>query len=52
MDTMNVGSSFYHAHANEEIVQEEEYDVDEEGEGLIGARHIGRSVNYTIGDEG
>jgi hypothetical protein len=48
MDTMNVGSSFSHAHANEEIVQEEEYDVDEEGEGLIGSCHTGRSANYTI----
>jgi hypothetical protein len=29
MDTMNVGSSFSHAHVNDEIVEEEEYDVDE-----------------------
>jgi hypothetical protein len=38
MDTMHVGSSLSHAHMNEEIVEEEEFDVDEEGEGLIGAR--------------
>jgi hypothetical protein len=38
MDTMNVGSSFSHAHVNEEIVEEEEF----------GARHTGRSANYTI----
>jgi hypothetical protein len=47
MDTINVGSSFFHAHVNAKIVEEEEYDVDE-GEGLIGARHTGRSANYTI----
>jgi hypothetical protein len=51
MDVMNVGSSFSHAHANEEFVQEEEYDVDEEGERLIGARHTGRSANYTIAED-
>jgi hypothetical protein len=51
MDAMNVGSSYSHAHANEEIVEEKEYDVDEEGEGLIGARHTGRSANYTIAED-
>jgi hypothetical protein len=51
MDAMNIGSSFSHAHTNEEIVEEEEYDVDEEGEGLIGARHTGRSANYTIAED-
>jgi hypothetical protein len=33
MDTMNVRSSFSHAHVNEEIFEEEEFDVDEEGMG-------------------
>jgi hypothetical protein len=51
MDAVNVGSSFSHAHANEEIVEEEEYDVDEEGEGLFGACHTGRSANYTISED-
>jgi hypothetical protein len=35
MDTMNVGSSFCHAHVNQEITEDEEFVVDEEGEGLI-----------------
>jgi hypothetical protein len=44
MDTINVGSSFSYAHVNEEIVEEEEYDVDEEGKGLTGApyRSVGK----------
>jgi hypothetical protein len=37
MDTMNVGSSFSHAHVDQEIGEEEEFDVDEDTEGLIGA---------------
>jgi hypothetical protein len=51
MDTMNVESSFSHAHANQEIAEEEEFDVDEEGEGLIGARQGGRSANYTMAED-
>jgi hypothetical protein len=51
MDAMNVVSSFSHAHVNEEIVEEEEYDVDEEGERLIGVRHTGSSTNYTIAED-
>jgi hypothetical protein len=51
MDTMNVGSSFSHAHVNDEICKEEEYDVDEEGEGFIAVLHTGRSANYTIAEE-
>jgi hypothetical protein len=48
MDTMNVGSSFSHAHVNQEIFEEREFDVDEEGEGSTGARQAGRTVNYTM----
>jgi hypothetical protein len=33
--------SLMHMHVNGKIVEEEECDVDEEGEGLIGARHTG-----------
>jgi hypothetical protein len=33
MDTMNVGSSFSQAHVSQEIGEEEEFDVDEEGRG-------------------
>jgi hypothetical protein len=51
MDVLNVGSSFSDARANEEIVEEKVYDVDEEGEGLIGARHTCRSTNYTIAED-
>ncbi|XP_071679899.1 uncharacterized protein [Lolium perenne] len=43
---MNVGSSC----VNDEIVEEEE-DVDEEGEGLIGPRPTGQSGKYTIGED-
>jgi hypothetical protein len=50
MDTMNVESSFSHAHVNQEIAEEEEFDVDEEGERLIGARQGGRSANYTMAE--
>jgi hypothetical protein len=51
MDTMNVGSSFSHAHVNQEIAKEEEFDVDEKGEGLIGARQGGRTANYTMAED-
>jgi hypothetical protein len=48
MDTMNVGSSFSHVHVDQEIgEEEEEFDVDEDGEGLIGASR-GRTWNYTM----
>jgi hypothetical protein len=47
---MNIGSSFSHAHVNQEIA-EEEFDVDEEGEGLIGAHQGGRSANYTMAED-
>jgi hypothetical protein len=43
---MNIVSSFSHAHVNQEIAEEEEFDVDEEGKGLIGARQGGRLANY------
>jgi hypothetical protein len=51
MDTMNVGSSFSHAHVNQEIAEEEEFNVDDEGEGLIGERQGGRSTNYTMAED-
>jgi hypothetical protein len=51
MDATNVESSFSRPHVNDEIIEEEEYDVDGEGEGLIGARHTGRSANYTIAED-
>jgi hypothetical protein len=47
MDTMNVSSSFSHAHVNQEIGEEEEFDVDEDSEGLIGVPK-GRAENYTM----
>jgi hypothetical protein len=51
MDALNVGSSFSDARANEEIVEEKVYDIDEEGEGLIGVHHTCWSVNYTIAED-
>jgi hypothetical protein len=51
MDTMNVGSSFSRAHVNQEIPEEDEFDVCEEGKGLIRACQGGRSVNYTMAED-
>jgi hypothetical protein len=47
MNQMNVGSSFSQVHVEQEIA-EEEFDVDEEEEGLIGARQGDRTANYAI----
>jgi hypothetical protein len=50
MDTMNVGSSFSHTHVDQEIGKKE-FDVDEDGEGLIGACQGGRTGNYTMTED-
>jgi hypothetical protein len=51
MDTMNVGSSFSYVHVDQEVGEgEEEFDVDEDGEGLIGASR-GRTGKYTMAED-
>jgi hypothetical protein len=49
---MNVGSSFSHSNFDEEIgEEEEEYVVDEHGEGLIEPPRGGRTANYTMEED-
>jgi hypothetical protein len=50
MNTMNVGSSFSHAHVDQKICEEEEFDVDEDGEGLIGAS-TSSTGNYAVTED-
>ena len=46
---MGVGSNHW-SHANEAQDGEEEYEVDEEGEGVVGGPK-GRAANYTVGED-
>jgi hypothetical protein len=50
MDAMNVGSSFSHTCVDQENGEEEEFELDEDGEGLIEAPG-GRTTNYTIAED-
>jgi hypothetical protein len=40
-----------HTKDESDMMREEEYDVDEEGEGLTGAHHTGLLANYTIAED-